>query len=424
MLTLSIGVLCILFLIGAPIFLVFSVGGLMILLYVVGFPLNQLTNMFFASLNSYVLLAGPLFILAGNLLLHGGLSTPMARFVDSFTNRIPGGVAVATIIASTFAGALIGAITATLAAVGIVMFPMMREARYSKGYSAAILCSSCNLGVLIPPSIVFILFGYLTDTHVTELFIAGVLPGLAMAALLSIAAIIVARRKHFPLMPSVTWRERGQLFIRALSALIMPFIILGGIYGGIFTPTEAAAVACVYAIIVGALVYRKLNWRNLWASFSDTTRLMGMVFLMVAAGTFLGKAFTLIGFPQAISNWIIDIGLGPTGFLVMISIVFLALGCIMDGFAIMFVILPLIMPVTAQLDINMLQLAVIFCISICIAGVTPPIALTLYITSGMFDTPVEDTIQEVFPFLAAMIIALVIAIFFPEISFWLPGKML
>jgi C4-dicarboxylate transporter DctM subunit len=424
MLTFSIVVLAILFAIGSPIYMAFSLGGLLILFFIVGFPLNQLTGMFFNSLNSYVLLAGPLFILAGNFMVRGGLSTPLSQLMNSCTNRIPGGVAVATILACTFIGALTGSAFATIAAVGIALFPAMVGAGYSRGYSGAVLCCAGNLGILIPPSIVFILFGYLADISVGQLFIAGVLPGLVMAALLCGVAIATAMRKRFPLLPSVTWRERGRLFIRALPALFMPIVILGGIYGGIFTPTEAAAVACVYSIIIGIFIYRGLNWKNFWGSLSDTTQLVGSILLLIAGGTFLGKAFILIGFPQAICNWVIESGLGPTGFLLILAAVFAGLGCIMEGMVIMFVTLPLIMPAANILGIDMLHLGVIFCISIMVSGVTPPVAIVLYITAGMFDTPVEKIIREVLPFLVAMIISLLIIVFLPQISVWLPGKML
>lgn len=424
MLAFGIVLLAILFALGAPIYIAFALGGIVILLFYLGMPLNQLGALYFDSINSFVLLAGALFILAGNLMIHGGIAKPLVNFLSSFTARMPGGVAVASIIACTFIGALTGSIAATLAAVGIIMFPAMIEAKYTRGYSGGVLCSSANLGVLIPPSIVFILFGFLTETSVAKLFMAGVMPGLMLAALLSGVAMVVARGKRFPLMPGATWKERGRLLIKALPAIFMPVIILGGIYGGIFTPTEAAAVACVYCIIIGIFVYRGLNWGNFWASLKETVRLAGMILVLIAGGMFLGKAFTLVGFPQAICNWVISSGLGSTGFLLMVAAVFIGLGCVMEGLAMMFVAIPLIVPAAAVLDINLLHLGIIFCISVCIAGITPPVSIFLYLTSGMFDVKIEELIREVLPFLALMIIVLFIIVLLPEISVWLPGTMM
>jgi C4-dicarboxylate transporter, DctM subunit len=423
MLIASIAVCVILFAIGTPILIVFSLGGLMILLFSVGFPLNQLSGMFFTSLNSFVLLAGPLFILAGNLMVKGGISNYLCQFLNSFTSRIPGGVAVATVLACTFVGALTGSAFADIAAVGITLFPAMVKAGYSKGYSAAVLCTSGNLGLLIPPSIVFILFGYLTDTSVGALFIAGIVPGILVAVLLCVVAVIIAKRKHFPLGDSFTWKERRQLFVKSLPAIMMPVIVLGGIYGGIFTATESAAVACVYAIIVGIAVYRNLDWKAFWSSITDTVHMVGMILLMVAAGTFFGKALALLGLPQLICNLIINIGLEPMLFLLLVAIVFIILGCFMEGMVIMFVTIPLIVPIAQALDINMLQVGVVFCISVMISGVTPPVSIVLYLTAGMFKTPIQEIIRELFPFLGSMVVLMLFVVFFPGISVWLASGM-
>lgn len=419
----GIVVTAILFAIGAPIYVGFALGSTIIILLFIGIPPAQIGAMYFGSINSFVLLAGALFVLAGNLMIHSGVSKALVNWLSSFVARVPGGVAVATIITCTFVGALTGSIIATLAAVGFIMFPAMMDAKYTRGYSGSVLCSSANLGVLIPPSIIFILFGFLTETSVTKLFIAGIMPGLVLATLLSTVAVLVARRKQFPLLPGVTWKERGRLFIKALPAIFMPVIILGGIYGGIFTPTEAAAVACVYCIIIGVFVYRRLNWKNFWASVTDTVQVAGMILLMIAGGMVLGKAFMLVGFPQTICNWVVSSGLGSTGFLLLLAAVFVGLGFFIEGMAMMFITVPLFIPSAAMLDINLLHLGVIFCIAITIAGITPPVSIFLYATCGMFEVKIEELIREVLPFLAVMIIVLFIIALFPEISLWLPGTM-
>jgi C4-dicarboxylate transporter DctM subunit len=424
MLVFCIVILTLLFAIGVPIYMGFALGGLTILLFVVGIPLNQLAAMFFNSMNSFVLLAGPLFILAGNIMVRGGLAKPLTEFLFSLTARMPGGVAIATVIACTFIGALTGSTIATLAAVGLIMFPAMIDANYGRGYSGGVLCSSSNLGNLIPPSLAFILFGYLTDTSVAKLFMAGVLPGCLLAALLSTTSLLIAKRRGFPLMQGVGWRERGHLFVKALPALFMPIIILGGIYGGIFTPTEAAAVACVYGIIASILITRELNWKGFWTCLTDTSRLVGMILMLIAGAMFLGKAFALLGFPQAITKWVIAAELGPMGFLFLFIAMYAALGCIMEGLALMFVTLPLIFPTAVALGINPMHLGVVFCVSVLMAGMTPPVSVFVYATAGMFNIEVEDMTRGVLPFLGVTFIFLIILVLFPQISAWLPDTII
>ncbi len=423
MIMLSIIVTILAFAIGAPIYIGFAVGSMLIVLLDIGMPPAQLAAMYFSSIDSFVLVAGLLFMLAGNLMVYSGTSKALVNFLTSFVSQIPGGVAVATIMACAFIGALTGSIIATLAAVGFIMFPAMTDAKYSKGYSGAVLCSSATLGNLIPPSIIFILFGFLTETSVSELFMAGVMPGLLLAILLSLVAVVVARIKGFPSAERVDFRERGRLFIKALPGLFMPLIILGGIYGGIFTPTEAASVACVYCILIGVFVYRQLTWKNFVDSLRDTVQVGGMVLLMISGGMVLGKAFMLIGFPQAICNQVISMGLGQTQFLVLLAVVFVLIGFFIEGMAILFITIPLVVPAAISLNISLVHLGVIFCVSILIAGITPPVSTFLYATSGMFNINISEMIKDVIPFLAIMILALFLIVIFPEIALWLPGTM-
>ena len=413
----------ILFAIGAPLYLGFALGGIIIIVCHMGFPISEIGTLYFAGIDSFPLLAGLLFILAGNLMMHGGVGKPLIDFLGSFTARLPGGMAIATIIACAFMGALTGSTAATIASVGIIMFPAMVGAKYDKGYSAGVLCSAGNLGNLIPPSVFFIIYGFLTEQPIAELFVAGVVPGLLLALLLSVTALVIAKRRLFPLMPSVTWKERGRMFLKALPGIFMPVIILGGIYGGIFTPTEAAAVACVYCILISTLVYRGLTWKNILISLRNTTQVVGQVLIMIAGGILFGKAFILVGFPQAINSWVVDVGISPMGFLFLLTIAFMGLGCIMDGLCVMFVTIPLIMPAVIALEINLIHLGVIFCFSVLISGITPPVSMFLYFTAGLFETRVAEVMRSILPFLVITIIVLFIIVLFPWLSLWLPGTM-
>ena len=424
MVILGVVVFTVLFAIGSPIFVALGAGGLIIILFHSGLSINQPALLFFESINSFVLLAVPLFILAGNIMVRGGISKPLIELFASFTARLPGGLAVAAIIASTFVGALTGSTNATLAMVGLVMFPAMMEAKYDRGYSGGVLCASCSLGYLIPPSIMFILFGYLTETSVARLFMAGIMPGLLLAVLLSVTAIFIARGKKFAPAPSPDWKERVSLLVKALPAIFMPVIILGGIYSGIFTPTEAGGVACVYGLLVGAFVYRGLNWKSSRACLTNTAELTGRILVIITAGMLLGKGFMLAGFPTAISNAIIGAGLGPMAFLLLVILAFLLLGMIMEPAVIIFVLIPLVWKSAMALGVDPFHLGAVFCISVLVAGITPPVAYTLFFTSSILDVPIEELMRGVLPFLGAMIVAMVIITLFPEISTWLPSTML
>ena len=419
----GIAITVILFAVGMPIYIVFALGGLFILMFHAGFPLSQLAQIWFSSLDSFILLAGPLFVLAGSMMVHSGIGKPLVNFLGSFTTHVPGGLAVASIIACCFMGALTGVNVATLAAVGFVMFPEMIAAGYDRGYSGAALCTSSNLGVLIPPSIVFILFGFLADTSVAKLFIGGIVPGVLLTLVFAITAIFVAKRKGITNLPSVSWRERGHLFIKALPGLFMPIIILGGIYGGFFTPTEAAAVACVYCFVIGVIINRKVDWQALRASLRDTLRVTTFIMALIAGAILLGKAFTMTGFTQNITSWVTAAGLGPTGFLFLLMAIVVVLGFFIDVMVMLFVMIPLVLPTVAALDINIIHLAVTFCIAGGIGVITPPMATHLYVTAGMFDIKIGELTRGVIPFLAAETAFLFIIIPFPQVSTWLPSLM-
>ena len=422
MLAFGIAVFAILLLSGVPIFMAFALGGLIIITLHTGLPLYNIGIFFFDSIDTWIMLAVPLFMLAGQLMAESGMGKTLVDLIGGFIGRVPGSIAVTAIAASAFAGALVGSNLAVLGSVGVILFPAMVKAGYDKGYSGGVLCASSELGFLIPPSVVFIIYGFLTQTSVAQLFIAGIIPGLLLAVLLAIPAIVIAKRRRFPPMPQVTWKERKKQLVKALPAIMMPIIVLGGIYGGIFTPTEAGAVACVYTLFIGAFVYRQLTWKNIWTASVESARLTGIILILLCAVLLLGRAFNIIGLPQAIVNWVIGGGLTAPTFLVLLCLVFLVLGMIMDAFA-MVAILPVVMPVVQLLGIDTIHLGVIFVVASMIGTMTPPAAGAIYFTSALFSLPTSETIRGVLPFLAIMIISLVIFAFFPDISTWLPSTM-
>lgn len=422
MLAFGIAVLAILLVSGVPIFMAFALGGLIFVTFHTGLPLYNVGVFFFDSIDNWIMLAVPLFMLAGQLMVESGMGKALVDWLSGFVGRVPGGIAISAIIASAFVGALAGQNLAVLGSVGVVLFPAMMAAKYDKGYSGGVLCASSQLGFLIPPSVVFIIYGYLTQTSVAQLFIAGIIPGLLLTALLSIPAIVIAKRREFPAMPRATWKEQKTRVIKALPSIMMPIIVLGGIYGGVFTPTEAAGVACVYALIIGAFVYRQLTWKNIWASALEAARLTSIILILFCGVMLLGRAINIMGLPQAIGNWVIGGGLTAPIFLVLLCLAFIALGTIMDAFA-MVAVLPVVLPAVQLLGIDTVHLGVIFVVASMIGTMTPPVAGVIYFTGALFSIPTTETIRGVLPFLAIMIIALFIFAFFPVISTWLPSTM-
>ena len=422
MLFLGVAVCLVLLIAGVPLFIAFAIGGLIIIMLQFGLPLYNLSVFFFDPINSFLLLAVPLFTLAGQLMQESGMGKSLVDFVGSFIGRVPGGIAVTAIVASTVVGALTGSNLAVLTSMGSVLFPAMVSAKYEKGYAGAVLCSSCQIGFLIPPSVPFIIYGFMTNSSVPKLFIAGIIPGILLAALLGITAVIIAKRRGYPSLQRVNPKERKTMFLKALPAIIMPIIVLGGIYSGIFTPTEAAAVACVYTLLVGAFVYRELNLKNIWSSVIQSTQLTCVILVLFCGIMVLSKAFMTAGIPRLLGEWVIESGLNQTLFLAMLCVVFALLGVIMDAFAAV-AILPLVVSSAANLGINPIHLGVLFVVGSAIGTMTPPVAGALYLTSTVFNIPSTELMKEIVPFLTVTILLIFLLALFPEISLWLPSTM-
>jgi C4-dicarboxylate transporter, DctM subunit len=416
--------ICVIFLISrVPFFMAFAFGGLIIITLDKGLPFYNMGVFFFDSINSFLLLAIPLFTLAGQLMADCGMGKSLVDLLRSFVGRLPGGMGVSAIIASVIVGALTGSNLAVLTSVGSVLYPAMESSRYSKGYSGSILVSSCQLGILIPPSVPFVIFGFMTQASVPKLFMAGVLPGVLLAGLLSITAIIIAiRRKYYSFSKDTNWRDRGNQFVKSIPAILMPVIVLGGIYAGIFTPTEAAAVACVYTILIGFFVYRGLNLKTFWNSVRSSVDLTSIILVMMCGVMLLNKALLVLGMPQAIGQWIVNSGLSPTLFMLMIVVIFVILGTFMDAM-VMVALIPVLVPGAIAAGFNLIHLGVVFVVGSAVGTMTPPAAGALFLASAYFKIPLRDLTREVLPFLMTMVAGMLILAFVPQISLWLPGKM-
>ena len=261
----GLGLMIVLFLIGSPLAVAFSMGSIVILVFSVGFPVPNIAQLFFSTINSYTLLAMPFFILAGNLILRTGGMVPLRDFMNAMVGHWPGGMAVATIVFAAFLGSISGSAAACLAIIGTVIVPILVESGYDRPFASGLTVTAAELGMLIPPSIFFILFGAFNRVSIADLFMAGVGPGILSAFLMSIVAVLISKHRKYTTRAKASWKERRRTFMRVIPLVFMPIVVLGGIYSGIFSPTQAASVSVYYAILLGVFIYKELSWKGFWS---------------------------------------------------------------------------------------------------------------------------------------------------------------
>ncbi|SDG67451.1 C4-dicarboxylate transporter, DctM subunit [Planococcus glaciei] len=413
-----IGLLFILALLRVPIAISLAVSSI-IGLYLVDFSLNTVIQRMFTGVNSTTLMAIPGFVFAGLIMAQGGISKYLIEAIRSWVGHTKGGLSVVTVLTCMVFAAISGSSPATAAAIGAIMIPMMVKAGYDKKYSMGLVASAGTLGILIPPSIPLILYGSVSEQSTGKLFSAGILPGLVLGFALIIYAVIVAHRKGYGGLPKVPIKDRIRPTIKSIWGLIMPVVILGGIYSGIVTPTEASFLAVLYALIISVFVYRELNlfqFRNILTESINTT---AMIFLIIAAALVLGTFLTTEQVPQDFAQWVSDSGFNKWTFLLIVSLLFFVLGMFLEPTAIILITLPILLPIITALEIDVIHFAIIMVVNMELGMITPPVGLNLFVVSGISGEKVEEVIKGVVPFFAIFIIVLVIVIIFPQISLYL-----
>jgi C4-dicarboxylate transporter, DctM subunit len=397
---------------GMPVAFALGLIGLLTILFFDVTSLTQLAQSQFSSLDSFVLLAIPFFILAGNIMVSARLAPQLFAFVRSFTSPLRGGDAIGATLASAVFGAMAGSSTASAAALGRVVIPELDKGNYPRSFSTGLLAAAGTLGIMIPPSIVFVIYGAIARVSITDMFKAGIIPGLLITAILIAVVIFLAVGRGWGQPIPFSLRVALSAFGHAIPALIMPVIVLGGIYGGIFTPTEAAAIAAVYGLAIGILVYRSIGARELGYIFAASSRTTASILVIVA---------TMAGIPSGIVELVNELQLTPWMFLLVVNIVLLVLGCFFDGVTLLTVITPLLIPTVRELGIDPIHFGIILTLNIEIAAITPPIGLNLFVIAGVSKTPSEQVVRGVIPFLLAMLLALVVITYVPWFSLALIG---
>ena len=383
-------------------------------------PLMAVAQKLYNGLDHFALMAIPFFILASNIMSEGGVSKRLIEVCNAFVGHHKGGLAVASIVSCMFFAAISGSSPSTVVAIGTIMIPAMIASGYGEKYSVGLLGSAGSLGILIPPSIPMIVYGVATEQSVGKLFMAGVGPGIFMGCLFIATAIIYAYVKGFSSGDPVPWKERFVLLWKALPGLFMPFLILGGIYGGVFTPTEAAAVAVFYALFVGLFVYKDLKLRDIPKVFVRSAVMMAMILFIITNAMLFAFILTTEGIPSAIAAFIIKHAVTPWIFLLFVNILLYFVGDFMEPSAAILILAPLFLPIVLQLNIDPIHFGIIMTVNMEIGMITPPVGLNLFVASGISGLSLWEVFKGAAPFMIVMLTALLIITYIPVISLWFP----
>ncbi|HBV00211.1 MULTISPECIES: TRAP transporter large permease [Thalassospira] len=384
----------------------------------VGLVAEQALNGLF---NSYVLLAVPLFILAANFMNAGTISDRLLTFCIAIVGRFRGGLAHVNVLASVIFSGMSGSAIADAAGIGRVIIELMtRDNRYPGGYAAALTAASSVIGPIIPPSIPMILYALISGTSIGYLFLAGIVPGLFMALVLMVLNVIVARKRDFKRDEVVPLRKIPRLTMRAFPALMLPVILLYGIYGGVTTPTEAAAIAAIYALVLAGLFYRSVSWKDFYALVLDGAKSTSVVGLIIASALVLNYLVASENIPALVADSLSATQMSPLMFLLMINLIILVLGCLFDATTLLLIVVPLFLPTASMLGIDLVHFGVVITINIMIGLITPPYGILLFVLNGVTGIPLRDIIREIWPFVFALLCALIVLVLIPDMVLWLP----
>jgi C4-dicarboxylate transporter DctM subunit len=373
------------------------------------------------GLNSFVLLAIPFFILAGNLALAAGVTERLARVATAFVGHIRGGLAHVGVIVNMIMAGMSGSDLADAAATGSVLIPGMRRAGYPAAYAASLIAGAATIGPLIPPSVAFVIFAAATNTSVGRLFLGGATPGFLLGLLLMVQAYFVARRRNYPREARRSGAERIRATLVSTPALAIPVIVLGSILGGFATPTEAAVVAVVAVLILGAVFYRELTWGAVVAQTAGAVRMAGSVLFIIASAAAFGRILTVYGVATSLADWITAMTNSPLVFLLGVNIIYLLLGCFVDTIPILLVFVPLLMPTVTALGIDPIHFGVITVFNLLIGLITPPYGLTMYLVCRMANISFLEFWKYCWPIFLMMVFALALITVFPQLVLWLPN---
>jgi C4-dicarboxylate transporter DctM subunit len=408
------------FVMNVPIAIAIGLASVAAILFSGSIPPIVVVQKMFTAADSFPLMAVPFFILAGSLMEFGGISRRLVEFANSIVGRFSGGLAFVAITASMFFVAISGAAVATVAAIGTILIPAMVRRGYDKPFATAVQATAGTLGVMIPPSIPMIIYGVLTGVSIGALFMGGILPGILVGLSLMFVAWLISRKKGYRGDEKSSLNRIWQTFKQAILALLMPVIILGGIYGGVFTPTEAAVVAVVYGFVVGFFIYRELNLSQLKDILVTTVVGTSMIMFIIATSSVFSWILTAEQIPQVVANAILSISKNPIIILALINLLLLFLGTFMETVAAIIILVPVLLPVITQIGVDPLHFGIVLVVNLAIGMVTPPLGVCLFIGCSIADITLEDITRAVWPFILIMIADVLLLTYLPWISTILP----
>lgn len=392
--------------------------------YIVGFvdlPPIIIVQQMISGIDKFTLLAIPFFMMAGSLMEQGGISARIVDFAKKLLGPIPGGLALVVVLASMIFAAMTGAGAATVAAIGAILFPQMVKENYDPDFTCALLATAGIFGPLIPPSILMVLYGVATDVSVGDMLMGGVIPGIIMGIVVAVTAILMCKKNGIKAGRKYSLNEIIKSFFKAFWALMTPIIILGGIYSGIFSPTEAAAVATLYSLIIGLFVYKELKFKSLFNILFTSMKTTAGVLLIVATTQAFGWVLTKEQIPQLIAEWFTLLSSSPMIFLFAVAILLLIAGCFLDPVPAVMIFAPILYPTSKAFQIDPVHFGVVMVVSLCIGLITPPVGMNLFVASSVGNSPVHKIVKHIIPFIIATLIGLVIIILVPGISTFLPS---
>ncbi|MFZ4857549.1 MAG: TRAP transporter large permease [Desulfuromonadaceae bacterium] len=420
----SVGVvfalLLLLMLTGMPISIALGLTVLSFLFFFTEIPTEAVAMKLFTGIEKFEIMAIPFFILAGNFLTHGGVAKRMINFATSMVGHLYGGLALSGVIACALFAAVSGSSPATVVAIGSILLPAMVKAGFPKRFGAGVITTSGSLGILIPPSIPMVIYCVATNSSVGGMFMGGVIPGLMLATLLGVVSWWIARKNDYPRMPKATWIERGKAFRESVWGLMLIVIVLGGIYSGMFTPTEAAAMSACYAFIIAVFVYKDITFVKIPKVLLDSASMSAMLLYIITNAVLFSFLMTHEQIPQIMADWILGHNLGVISFLLVTNVLLLLAGNVMEPSSIILILAPILFPVAMKLGIDPIHFGVLITVNMEVGMCHPPVGLNLYVASGITKMGISELSVAVMPWLIAMIGFMLLITYVPIISLWLP----
>jgi C4-dicarboxylate transporter DctM subunit len=397
--------------------------GLTVLTFLFGFthvPLESVALKLFTGIEKFEIMAIPFFILAGNFLTHGGVARRMINFASSMVGHWYGGLGLAGVLACALFAAVSGSSPATVVAIGSILMPAMVKAGFPKSFGAGVITTSGALGILIPPSIVMVMYSVATNTSVGALFMAGVVPGIALACVLGGVTWYRARKFNYPRLPKATWAERFKAFKTSAWGLLLIVIVMGGIYTGLFTPTEAAAMSAVYAFVVAVFVYKDMKLKDVPRVLLNSANMSAMLLYIITNAVLFSFIMTNENIPQALADWMLGNGLGMVSFLLAVNVMLLLAGNFMEPSSIVLIFAPILFPVAMKLGIDPVHFGIIMVVNMEVGMCHPPVGLNLYVASGITKMGITELTVAVWPWLLSMLAFLMVVTYWPGLSTWFP----